>query len=155
MHKFMLGMVLSVATLGTAFAREVDTVNSAVFKRVDGKSILELVYGSGGCHPEQHRPAIQLVHVSTVDDTPRWALERNPNIIRQYQVTMQAKIVEAGDGGDCAMAYSLTVSADINELFRQAAPGLGIDLSARQGHYSLTVLAPKVQGYTHVSAFEN
>lgn len=145
------GLLSSLMT--SAFASDY-YVSSAEFLSENGARLLRAQYSTGGCNPDANKPVIKLDHVSTKDVTPAWALESNPDTIREYEVTMQAKIVETGDGGMCAMAYQLTAEGNLDELFKEMAPSLGIDLAAKKAHYRVSVLAPQVRGGTRFSAFE-
>lgn len=142
-------LVASIFLSSLAFAKQEfphvvrDQVGSAVMTEEDGKSVLSVEMWSGGCSPEAHEPKIDLELVSIKDRTPQWALDKNPDMTREYSVVMKAVAMErSGAGGMCAMAYTLTAKANLRELFKQKAKSLGYDL--KKAHYSVTFELPQV-----------
>lgn len=146
--------ILSLAMLSNiSFAEEVSVkrVNSAVFQYENYQPMLSIGYSSGGCDPKENNPRIALEQVSIKDITPKWAIEKDPNIIHEYLLVLKAVVYE--NPGMCMMAYDLDVSANLDELFKKEAPKFGIDIAAKKAHYRVQFMAPEVVGSTSISAF--
>lgn len=139
----------------TVFAAEVSSVNSAKITHKGNSAILEVTYSTGGCDKTENKPKIDLKLISVEDVTPKWQLTDDPNAIHEFQITMNAVIVEAPRKSPiCAMAYDLSVKENLTALFIQKSLELGIDLSAKKAHYGVKFIAPTVVGTTMFSAFD-
>jgi hypothetical protein len=155
MNKALLFLGL-VTAMNFAHATDIPTgtatvkyVQSATFEDSD---TLKVTYRTGGCGESINNPKIHLEHIETIDTTPQWAIDQDPETERQYLVRMQAVVTEATSW--CRMGYSVSTSASLKEIFKEAAPKLGIDLTNKKDYYDVQVVAPQVISASSFSAID-
>lgn len=131
-------------------SRVIETLASAVMESKNGVSMLHAEWPSGGCGPDTNGPfgELKLVSKTLVNRG-----SRSENTIPEYRLVMKV-IIKEKTSTPCRMGYDLKLSLNLSELFRQAAPALGIDLSARKAHFIVSFVAPEVRGYDSISAFD-